>query len=367
MMKPGRKIVVIVLIIVFSAALGAELVVRLRDTYLGYGFFSSHRNQIANIKPLLPFLTFGFPLYKKGPDRDYILSRHGEAFPLKKDTGTLRVVALGGSTTECGNLIQDHHTHYPLLLQEALSKRLGRSTIEVINVGNAGYATPHTLILLMLHVISWEPDIVILSENVNDLMASYFPDFKPDYANKYSHEFFGFPNMKRRLSLSNQLFRHSQLYWSIKEISDLLSYTYDNKYKIQRQSLGNSPSGQAMQIFKRNIKSFIAIARSRGISVVIGTQPLQDSEEMFVRHHGFKPYNNLVSYPLHGEFVSHHKAFNRILRETAVEEKVYLVDNDLLFGNRKELFADYVHYSLEGATVLANNYADSMIASGLVR
>ena len=55
----------------------------------------------------------------------------------------------------------------------------------VISVASSAYATPHSLTLLSLDVLSWDTDLVILSHNINDLQAAYMPGFKPDYSHKY--------------------------------------------------------------------------------------------------------------------------------------------------------------------------------------
>ncbi|ETX06172.1 MAG: hypothetical protein ETSY2_18725 [Candidatus Entotheonella gemina] len=120
---------------------------------------------------------------KRGGIR-YIASRYQELYPLEKPSGTFRIVAFGGSTTANVQAMRSQTPHYPLLLQTQLRRTLARNDIEVINVGNPSYATPHSLILLAFDVLSWQPDLVILSHNINDLTALYWPDFTFDYSNK---------------------------------------------------------------------------------------------------------------------------------------------------------------------------------------
>src|SRR6185503_15144799 len=174
------------------------------------------------------------PLYQDDGGQRFISSRHGELYPLRKGAGVLRIVAFGGSTTENIDVMKSHGTHYPRELERILRQRMGTDGVEVINVGNSAYATPHALILLSLHVLSWEPDIVILSENVNDLTAAYFPHFVSDYSNKYSHPTFGMPDFSEHDSLTNRLFQHSQLYWAGKELIVARRLRHEDKYRIRR-------------------------------------------------------------------------------------------------------------------------------------
>src|ERR1041385_2817256 len=216
MAREARLKFALVLASAAASLVVAELDVRAGDAVAGRGFFSGARNELAHEKPVIPFLTFGFPLYKDVGDRRYVASRHGELYPFDKPEGTTRIVAFGGSTTENAEVMKAHGTHYPKELERMLRSRLGRTSVEVINVGNSAYATPHALILLSLHVLSRTPDVVVLGEHVNDLMASYFPKFRVDYSNKYSNPFFGMPNAGEHASLVNRLFQRSELYWVLR-------------------------------------------------------------------------------------------------------------------------------------------------------
>jgi hypothetical protein len=120
-------------------------------------------------------------------------------------------------------------------------------------------------------------------------------------------------------------------------------------------------------VFKRNLRSFVVLAKSRGIKVVLGTQPLERSQEYFERHVPYKPYNDVVRYPLHDEFVRHHESYNRAIGEVAAEEGATLADNDKAFGGDSALFSDYVHYTLEGVRRLAASYADVLERDRLVQ
>lgn len=202
------------------------------------------------------------------------------------------------------------------MLQSLLRERLKRDDIEVINVGNSAYATPHLLILLELDVIHWKPDLVILSENINDLTAQYFRDFTFDYSNKYSHAYYTTPDYASRYTLPNLLFKNSRLYWFLKSKWEKVAINSENEERdkpIRRRSYGDAPSPVAARVFEQNLNSFIDLAKSRGIRVLLSTQPLQPGEDYFIRDFSHKPYNDVVFYPRHDEFVKHHRFFNNII------------------------------------------------------
>ena len=343
----------------------AEAGLRTMDAVRGYGFFSDVRNPLErDIKPIRPFKIFGFDMYKAVGGVMYISSRHGELYPLDKTDDTYRIVVFGGSTTVNGHSYGETGLHYPLVIQSRLREALPGKTIEVINVGYAAYCTAHSLIQLELDVISWQPDLVILSHNVNDLMSAYWPDLTYDYSNKYSDEVFSAPNLRDIYTRSNVIFEHSQLYWFIKNRLNILRGNVDTT--LERKSYGNSPPPLAVQIFERNLRTFITVARAGGADVVLGSQPLEPSEEYFLRHMAVKSYNSRITYPLHDEFINHHRVFNQAIKNVADEQGVMFLDNNASFAGERRLFFDYVHYSPEGVRKLGENYASLLLNNVLL-
>ena len=358
-MPERKKAIILLMVSIFLILVVLEAAVRSIDMVRGKGFFSDYRNPVT--KPIFPFRIFGFELYQEVNEELMISSRHKELSPVKKGKDTLRIVVFGGSTTENLRTMSNFGKHYPLVLQEQLSN-LTDKKVEVINIGNSAYATPHSLILLALNVLSWDPDIVILSHNHNDLTAAYFPNFRTDYSNKYRHPFY-MPDVHDGYSIISILFQHSSLYWLIKSRLDKLFLKFDDRYEIHRESYDMIPPEGVVHSFKRNIVSFVTLATSRDIEVILGTQPLLKDEEYFEHHMSYKPYNDVVKYPLVKEYIAHHQAMNQIIRDVSADLNVWLVDNDKLFNNQKELFYDHIHYTIDGVNLMARNYSDYILGN----
>lgn len=338
-----------------------EAALRINDYVRGYGFFNTRLNLLAKplvSKKIIPFRIFGFDPYATVGGETLISDRWGNKFSLEKPDGVYRIVCFGGSTTQ--NRVGGDH--YPGLLQEKLRRLTKSENVEVINLGFAAYATPHSIILLEFDVISWQPDLVILSHNVNDLFVLYWPAFRPDYWNKYGHEFYTRPDYTKIYSWANVTFQHSHLYWFLYHRWNRIRMEEESRSKgIRRQSYDESHFRRAAIVFKRNLKTFIDIAKSNDIGIMLGTQPLEASEDYFLKHMAYKPYNDIIVYPPHDEFVEHHAAFNNVLREVSMEEEVDLVDNERKFDGKTGYFSDFVHYSELGVRELANNYAVGII------
>lgn len=311
-------------------------------------------------RDLVPFRMFGPNWYAEEGGVQYIVGRYGERYPFRKAPGTFRVVALGGSTTQ--DKVGDEH--YPLILERMLKAQYPGRKIEVINTGESSYATPHLIILLSLDVLSWNPDLIIASENFNDLLAAYFPGFKVDYSNKY-----GLKQFMPQQQITQQLLGWSHLYWIVRSRLQVMwyrFYTRDGDPYI-RASYGMEAPPEAAAVFRRNWETFVAIARSRGIPVILGSQPLEPSEEYWDKHMRFKPYNNVARYPLHAEFISHHAQYNHIIESVAEKTGVYFIDNNALLGTDPSLFVDFLHYTKPGLHALAKNYYDFILAHKLIQ
>jgi lysophospholipase L1-like esterase len=346
----------LIFVSVFSVLLLAELAIRSSDALRGMGFFSQHRNQLSAAQNgVRPFRMFGVDHYHDIDDVRYISSRHGETFLLDKPAGTFRIVVFGGSSTENSYAFRRAEVHYPLVVQRLLKEKLQNKRIEVINVANSAYSTVHSIILLELDVLSWNPDLVILSHNINDLLVAYWPDFAFDYSGKYRHPLY-LPDFRDKATLANVVFQQSQVYWVLKDRVNRVLPARDTD--IKRRSYGFEIDGKVIDTFERNLRSFVSLATQNGIQVLLATQPLHSGEDYFIDHMAGKPYNNIVVYPLHQEFIAHHKAFNNMIANVSNETGAWFLNNNPVMDDRDELFIDYVHYSEAGVQTLAENYAD---------
>ena len=354
---------------VFVLLAAAEIGVRCYDWYRGQGFFSTFRNPLAKEVEILPFRAFGFKLYGSKDGKPAIMGRWGESFPLEKGKNVYRVLCLGGSTTENGDVYKQAGLHYPLVLQRLLQKKYPGREIQVLNLGKSAYSTAHSLILLELNALDWQPDLIIISHNINDLTAAYFPGFVPDYSNKYGSKYYTLSaRLLEEYNTLNLLMQHFQLYWILKgRVQARLDQDRTEQAQFKRRSYGMDPPPDAARTFARNLESMVLLARLRGVDVILGTQPLEPSEEYFRRHMGHKPYNDRVLYPLQKEFGSHHGAYNRIAAKVAAATGAFLVDNDRLFGGDRKYFVDLVHYTRSGVERLAGDYYDCIVANGLIR
>ncbi len=112
--------------------------------------------------------------------------RNTDDHALVKRPGTLRVLALGGSTT-WGYLLDDPHDTWPAQLEHLLANRIGAESafdrVEVIN-GGLNYATSAELLLhYLIRDRHFKPDVVIIHTGGNDVAPMLFDNYDPEYLN----------------------------------------------------------------------------------------------------------------------------------------------------------------------------------------
>ena len=91
-----------------------------------------------------------------------------------KKPGTVRIVAVGGSTTY-GIFSRDGKNVWPAFLENRLNAA-GAPAVEVVNLGVTGYTLFEIMGVMAMTVPELEPDIVLINAGVNDAFSACYPD-----------------------------------------------------------------------------------------------------------------------------------------------------------------------------------------------
>jgi lysophospholipase L1-like esterase len=91
-------------------------------------------------------------------------------FAREKPTDTLRIFALGGSTTF--GLYVGAESAFPAVLEERLRERAPEHAVEVINLGCAGWASDRVVNLLPA-VLGYQPDLLVVYTGHNERLAGH--------------------------------------------------------------------------------------------------------------------------------------------------------------------------------------------------
>jgi hypothetical protein len=190
--------------------------------------------------------------------------------PRAKPPGTLRVLLSGGSTT-FDVLAPDDASTWPRLL-EARLRGEGRP-VEVWNAGFPGWTSQENVISLAIRDLDLAPDLAVLYQGINDLQPASHAPFDPQYER-------GHAELARR-SLGLELPPPSWLGRSllVEKLRELGRGPIDPWRALAGRAGSESrreriaPEGVAA--FERNVRSYAALARSRGARVLLVTQPVR--------------------------------------------------------------------------------------------
>ena len=104
--------------------------------------------------------------------RTNALGFRGPETTLDKTSGRFRIIVMGGSAAWGFGCTSDEKT-VPGRLQSILREQLPGLNIEVINAGQIGYGSTQELIYFHRQVSALSPDIVLLFDGYNDILADF--------------------------------------------------------------------------------------------------------------------------------------------------------------------------------------------------
>jgi lysophospholipase L1-like esterase len=302
------------------------------------------------------FIPHHYHLYDLNPAYRTVVNRHnalglrGDTIPLDK-AGRFRIVCIGGSTTY-GEPLDDYTTSWPYALQEEFHQR-GLDFVEVVNGGVGGFTSSESLIRYLFKLQYLDPDLLIVYHSINDLNARRIrpEEYRPDYG--------GYRNPMRLdrhrnilLVLQDRflLFRIVGFYIGQYDVSvSSMTIRDENVVKHPRSELlaSNPPD-----YFKRNLESFVALARARKIEIVI---PTFASNPSFAESH-------LKEFWLQGL-----EEQNVVIEEVVRNNALVPIPLATIVPPDKEHFVDLVHFSPLGNDLVARNIADRLLEAKLVK
>lgn len=310
---------------------------------------------------------------------DPYLQMNPATFPeedLQKGENEFRILCLGGSTTESGDLREAER--YPGVLQSLLEQRFSPSmTLKVFNAGRAWYTTKHSLINYVTYYADWQPDLVIVMHGINDLYRSFSPPFFAvgPYNEFWSH-FYG-PSIEGAKpptyeqvwirKLSRQSFFGMPLRLPFETWFSLLRFQ-EVDYPLDRY--------HSLIPFERYLRKIVRLVQEEETHVLLMTQPflyreaLQPDEARVLRF-GWQACSTKtkllgLEYPTPQSLERAMTAFNAATRKVAQDEGCFFADADAWVKKDLNHFWDDVHYTAEGARDVARAALAAILESGVI-
>lgn len=286
----------------------------------------------------------------------FFINEHGlrgDSFSPGQD---YRILAVGGSTTEC--LYLDEAEAWPRLLQERLGPR-----VWVGNVGKSGQMTRN-------HVVQVEKltrqypriDAVLLLAGVNDLMRRLKED--PRKEDLMASSFAVLPSQGGLMPV--EIRRRLRRVWPRGELVQDDAGKIYTKWRSHRQSASRLRESlpdlsAALAEHAKNVSRIVDDAGSRGIRVVLLTQPALWRAGLTAEEQGLLWMGGVGAYqeePGHEYYTAEALAagmerFNDVLRDLCRSKRATCVDLARELPRDTSVFYDDVHFNEAGARRVA--------------
>lgn len=302
-----------------------------------------------------------------------------------------RILAIGGSTTEC--LILDDGEVWPRLVQDFVNTRQNRITVWVGNIGKSGHNSRHHIYQVQKLLPQYPNiDAIILLVGINDLTlrlredAGYVPyeAAPPDFQMQVFHMAFSlFPSWEG----TGPFYQRSEIWRRLKLLkqrvgSDWTPYVQDqrgNNYVVWRAHRASASElvdllpdlTSALREYSQNLRSIVRLAAERNVRVILMTQPA-------LWHQGLSPeLTKLLWLGGIGDFQAHPGSryysvdslslaiakYNDTVLALCRELSIECVDLASQLPRNTDTFYDDVHFNEKGSRSVAEILARHLLES----
>lgn len=347
------------LTVLIAAEVGLRAFQYLRDGTDPLTLLPGDRQSVFPRSPFLPFgPRVGWRFERAGNPAWTQFNDLGLRMPgslPEREPGEVRILALGGSTTE--NVWNELGIHWPLAF-ECLARRDGRDDLRMLNAGMSAYSSAHSLVRYQLDLVETNPDVVLIMHNINDLTVSYHAALAdtvvdPSYLVKYGKK--GYTGQVDGSDVV--LSRLASL------VRSRLLRTSSSPQALPEPSMYDLSAGA--RFFRRNLVSLVRAVEASGAVPVLLTMPRsRDPAWVELGRQGDMDTAGLGRLPEAVDFFSDFDRFNDVIRGVAGDRGVPLIDMAGALVEGPDTFVDVVHYSTEGVRSFASTLyaaADSFL------
>ena len=358
--NPIKTLVAIVLVLLAVITYGAEKILQYKNQGIGFHYNLPHR--AIMLREYRPLLKQWFDAGREDEHYDtlvakkYLMRIDADGFiePSKKYTNPdMSLVFIGGSTTECRYVDEEHR--FPYLVGVLLEQQTGIK-INSYNAARSGNHSLNSLDILLNKVFPIKPDIVVMLENINDLTILLY---ESSYWNRNSSRSVIFDINKEidanflkvirdryipNLAMAMHNFDNTiRLLWkSNKKSRDEFAHIRGKNIIVDKSAM--------VEQFEMNLQSFIYLCKARNIIPVIMTMPsrFKEKPDQII----LDAFNNP---PLdYFQFKQIFDLFNKSILKKAQENNIMVIDLAKEIPQENEFMYDIVHYTDKGARKVAD-------------
>jgi lysophospholipase L1-like esterase len=343
------------ILLFFFFCLFIVLVVAFLETYCGYKYYKYRDTLRESVRAIRLRENYPNSDYKFTGDKfvkknvKFRIDSNGYVYPsVIHKNPDIKIFFIGGSITEC--MMVDEDKRFPYYCGRLLEKISGKE-INSYNSGVSGNNSLHSIDILINKILPEKPDYVVFMHNINDVSTlahtgTYWNN------NTYRSPLISFEKniLSYKVCLpKNKFVRNFIPYISLVLLpttfeSDNNDINYYDEWAENTEPL-HTDTSEFISEFKNNLTTFILLCKTRNITPVLMTQS---------SNFAYDP----KYFPAFCQFL--HVKFNEIIRETANDNEVILIDLAKEFSNKGNYFFDYIHYNDSGSIAVSKYISKSL-------
>ena len=304
------------------------------------------------------------------------------------DEHDVRMLAVGGSTTEC--LFLDQEDAWPQIVQDELNRRCGEHRTWIGNAGKSGLNSRDHVVLVKHLLPQLEGiDRVILLMGVNDMTLRLAQDegYDPLFLERRgSNRMFLLRSFQQlpieleasshpieRMALWRWLGRVKDGWLPEHQLQDDAGLVHDQWRAHRRQAAALRDAlpdlSTSLEEYRRNAETIVDLCRSRGVEVLLLTQPCVWSEDLSPEMQSLLWLGGI------GEFMTELgcdyytvaalraglETYNRTLVAVAEERGVECLDLAAALESDEDAFYDDVHLNVAGSHKVAASVTEFLL------
>lgn len=270
----------------------------------------------------------------------------GREIPKVKPEGTIRIAALGDSTTFAMEASSDDAT-WVAEMERLLNECTASLRFDTINAGVPGYTLATSTVQLSERVMAFKPDIVVGFQVATDIAG---------------HTRRQYPAQKQQSSSQPTLTKFVQKHVLLLNLIRQNTAAFHSKHVQQNRRDRLDQAG--LDQYREHLRHAVSICRENGIVLILCTCPRAFGDPSAATDQHALAASALANNPTLSLLGLNdtYTRYNEVVRETARQYDLPLVDLDHIVPKRAEYFHDSIHLSDQGHRLVAEATAQVVMA-----
>jgi hypothetical protein len=295
-----------------------------------------------------------------------------------KPEHVVRIACMG--TSETYGFFESANLEWPAQLQAFLEEE--EPNVRILNTSIVGLGLRTYISYIEKYVLPYEPDIMIVFVNPFSYAASREralkaaeqpkrPQATPETPAKSTFSFGALigemrilPKTKQALKqlLPPQVLKAYQIWDTEKQVQAA------EAFRLKRSLPKDEIPESIVEDYRNDLSGLVEFLKDHDIRVILSSYPLLISDETIERHYEIILDNRkfCVEFSFNGMLHVSQK-LNSMTQRVATETQVGFIDSEHVLPKNTKFFGDNVHYTNEGATLLAEHMAEYIIQYTAVR